>query len=285
MKNNTVIAFVDDSKYSNIVCQYAAWLASQNNSKIKIYHVIEKKNERQGKDLSGAINLGARTTLLETLTKYSASSSKARHTEGWAILAKANATLKSVGNFTVEPRLRTGDVAEALSRKEGKADIVLIGKRGEVKQESQSKLGLNFERIVRASKKPIFVANRNFRKIKKILVGFDGSPATRRIIDFIGGYDFLSSAEVTLAQANKGKGASEKNLLEAEGQLNASGVFVKIEELSGDPKVQLSKLIVERDFDLLAIGAYGHSKVRSFILGSTTTQLIQTVKVPVLLIR
>ena len=56
-------------------------------------------------------------------------------------------------------------------------------------------------------------------------------------------------------------------------------------ELYGDPKVELAKLISEGNFDLLAIGAYGHSKVRSFILGSTTSQLIQTVKVPVLLIR
>ena len=192
MKNNTVIAFIDDSKYSDIVCQYAAWLASKNKSKIKLYHIIEKKNEEQKKDLSGAINLGARTSLLENLSESGASASRTRHSEGWAILEKAHKTLKSIGTFVVEPRLRTGDVADALSRKEEAADVVLIGKRGEVKQDSQSRLGLNFERIVRASKKPIFVANRNFRQIKNILVGFDGSPATRRIIDFISGYEFLS---------------------------------------------------------------------------------------------
>ncbi|MEE2774334.1 MAG: universal stress protein [Pseudomonadota bacterium] len=285
MKHNTVVAFVDDSNYSRIVCQYAAWLAGKNNSKIKLYHILEKKDEYSKKDLSGAIKLGARTALLENLSESSASTSKTRHSEGWAILEKAQKTLESIGSFVVEPRLRTGDVAEALSRKEEVADVVLIGKRGEVKQDIQSRLGLNFERIVRASKKPIFVANRNFREIKKILVGFDGSPATRRIIDFISSYDFLSNTEVTLAQANKSKTIIHDPIPDAEKQLNASGVNVKIAELSGDPKVELARLILEQNFDLLAIGAYGHSKVRSFILGSTTSQLIQTVKVPVLLIR
>ena len=41
MENNTIIAFIDDSKYSEIVCEYAAWLALESKSKIKVYHVID----------------------------------------------------------------------------------------------------------------------------------------------------------------------------------------------------------------------------------------------------
>ena len=285
MKNNTVIAFIDGSQYSNIVCEYAAWLASKNKSKIKLYHVIEKKDDGSKKDLSGALKLGAKTALLENLSESSANASKTRHAEGWTVLEKAQGNLEALGKFVIEPRLRTGDIAEALSTKEETADIVLIGKRGELKQNNKSKLGLNFERIVRASKKPIFVANRTFREINSILVGYDGSPATRKIIDFIAGYEFLSGAQITLAHATKSKRMIDQRLSKAEDQLNASGVNVKKIELYGDPKVELAKLISEENFDLLAIGAYGHSKVRSFILGSTTSQLIQTVKLPVLLIR
>ncbi len=285
MKNRTVIAFVDGSQYSKIVCQYAAWLASKNKSKIKLYHISEKKEDPSKTDLSGALKLGAKTALLENLTEFSANASRTRHAEGWAILEKAKLELEDIGTFVVETRLRTGDIADALSRKEEAADVVLIGKRGEAKQNNQSRLGLNFERIVRASTKPIFVANRNFREIKSILVGYDGSPATRKIIDFISNYDFLSGAEITLAQANKAKTIIHDQMSEAEKQLKSSGVAVKKVELLGDPKVELASMIAEQNFDLLAIGAYGHSKVRSFILGSTTSRLIQTVKVPVLLIR
>ncbi len=38
-------------------------------------------------------------------------------------------------------------------------------------------------------------------------------------------------------------------------------------------------------YALLVMGAYGHSRVRQFILGSTTTHLIRTCHVPVMLFR
>ena len=37
--------------------------------------------------------------------------------------------------------------------------------------------------------------------------------------------------------------------------------------------------------DLLVVGAYGHSRIREMILGSTTTQLIAKSQIPVLLLR
>jgi len=40
-----------------------------------------------------------------------------------------------------------------------------------------------------------------------------------------------------------------------------------------------------REINLLVMGAYGHSRVRNLILGSTTTHLIRTCAVPVVLFR
>ncbi|BET68628.1 hypothetical protein ASA1KI_35460 [Opitutales bacterium ASA1] len=37
--------------------------------------------------------------------------------------------------------------------------------------------------------------------------------------------------------------------------------------------------------DLLVIGAYGHSRIRQFIVGSTTTACVRTCLVPVLMFR
>lgn len=36
---------------------------------------------------------------------------------------------------------------------------------------------------------------------------------------------------------------------------------------------------------MLMMGAYGHSPIRTLIVGSTTTTMIRTVHVPVLLVR
>ena len=75
------------------------------------------------------------------------------------------------------------------------------------------------------------------------------------------------------------------NFSEAKKVLNSQNIEVSIESLYGDPKFELSKLAKDNNFDLLIMGAYGHSKIRSYIVGSTTTRLINTVRLPVLLIR
>jgi nucleotide-binding universal stress UspA family protein len=43
---------------------------------------------------------------------------------------------------------------------------------------------------------------------------------------------------------------------------------------------------VEADgIDLLVMGAYGHSRIRSMIIGSTTTEMVRSCLIPVMLIR
>ena len=41
----------------------------------------------------------------------------------------------------------------------------------------------------------------------------------------------------------------------------------------------------EHGVDLLVMGAYGHSPIRRFIVGSTTTAMIRIANLPVLLFR
>ncbi|TZG31610.1 universal stress protein, partial [Halomonas eurihalina] len=41
----------------------------------------------------------------------------------------------------------------------------------------------------------------------------------------------------------------------------------------------------EQNIDLLVMGAYGHSRIRHLLVGSTTTVMLQRAEVPVLLLR
>jgi nucleotide-binding universal stress UspA family protein len=36
---------------------------------------------------------------------------------------------------------------------------------------------------------------------------------------------------------------------------------------------------------MVVMGAYGHSRIRSLIIGSTTTEMVRSCKVPVVLVR
>jgi hypothetical protein len=83
------------------------------------------------------------------------------------------------------PRLRHGDIVEAVEELEADADLIVIGKRGEAADFAKMHLGSNLERVVRVSRKPVLVASRAFKPIKRFLVAFDGGPSAMKAIDHI----------------------------------------------------------------------------------------------------
>jgi nucleotide-binding universal stress UspA family protein len=44
-------------------------------------------------------------------------------------------------------------------------------------------------------------------------------------------------------------------------------------------------VVAATEHSLLLMGAYGHSPIRRMIVGSTTTEMVRTVKAPVLMVR
>lgn len=54
---------------------------------------------------------------------------------------------------------------------------------------------------------------------------------------------------------------------------------------SGKTEAVIAKAVEQTPGAMLVMGAYGHSPIRTLIVGSTTTTMIRTVHVPVLLVR
>ena len=67
--------------------------------------------------------------------------------------------------------------------------------------------------------------------------------------------------------------------------LRDAGYEVETKIRPGQPEAVICETIRGDDIDLLLMGAYGHSRIRSLFIGSTTTQMIRSCKIPVLLFR
>lgn len=285
MTTNTLIALVDASAYAESVCHHAAWIAGRNNWKVKVYHVMGRRDAVEKQDLSGAIRLGARSALLEQLTELDATRAKLAHEHGRAILEDAKAIIVGNNEITVETRLRQGDLVETVTAKEETGDMIVIGKRGEAAGLAMEHLGSNLERIVRASHRPVFIANRAFKPITSVLVAFDGGPSSLKAIDYIARSPLFAGVDVTLVFAGKDTPAIQKSLSDATATLKAGGLNAQTVIQSGEPEKVLAQITSNGEHELLVMGAYGHSRVRSFIIGSTTTEMLQSCKVPVLIMR
>lgn len=287
MTNQTqkIVALVDGSIYSASVCDHAAWIVSRTGAPVELIHVLGRREASDTHDHSGAIALGARTALMEQLAELDAQRAKLISQRGRAILDDAQALLEKAGVTEVTTRLRQGDIVEAVADVEADARVILIGKRGEAADFAKGHLGSNLERIIRASHKPVFVASRGFKPISKVLVAYDGGASAMKAIDHIARSPLFQGLAVHIVTVGTATPEVTKRLNDARAMLKAAGIEAETSVLPGQPEAALAKLVEEAPFDMLVMGAYGHSRIRSLIIGSTTTAMIRSCKVPVVLMR
>ena len=280
-----IVALVDGSAYSASVCDHAAWVSDRTGAPVELIHVLGRREAPEKQDLSGAIALGARTALLEELAELDAQRAKLVSHRGRAILEDARAILEKAGVAEINTRLRHGDLIEAVAEVEADARVIMIGKRGEAADFAKGHLGSNLERIVRACHKPVFVVSRSFRPIAKVLVAYDGGVSAMKAVDHIAHSPLFQGLEIHVVTVGTDTPEAHKGLADAKASLKAAGIEAQTSILPGQPESALGKLVDEAQFDMLVMGAYGHSRIRSLIIGSTTTAMIRSCKVPVVLMR
>ncbi|WP_135451213.1 universal stress protein [Tabrizicola caldifontis] len=284
-QQDKIVALVDGSIYSASVCDHAAWISQRTGAPVELIHVLGRRELADTHDHSGAIALGARTALLNELAELDAQRSKLMSHKGRAILEDASAILAKCGVTDISTRLRHGDVVEAVAEVEAGARVIIIGKRGEDADFAKGHLGSNLERIVRASHKPVFVASRAFKPISKVLVAYDGGASAMKAVDHIARSPLFQGLSVHIVTVGSSTPEITKGLDNAKAMLKAAGIDADTSILPGQPETALGKLVDEAQFDMLVMGAYGHSRIRSLIIGSTTTAMIRSCKVPVVLMR
>ncbi|MCB1395916.1 MAG: universal stress protein [Rhodobacter sp.] len=277
-----ILALLDGSIYSESVCHHTAWIAARLGASVEVLHVLGRREGVDKQDLSGALRLGARSKLLEELAALDEQRAKLAAQQGHAILEDAVAILQGDGVTQVAPRLRRGDLLEAVREVEPDTRAIILGKRGEGADFATGHLGSNLERLIRSTQVPVLVASRAFKPIGKVLLAYDGSASAKVAVERMAASPVFAGLEICVLHV----GGSDSAVTDpAVTRLRAAGLQVTPRALPGEPDEVLGRLVAEEGFDLLVMGAYGHSRIRSLIIGSTTTAMIQTVKTPVLLYR
>ena len=280
-----IVALVDGSVYSASLCEHAAWISQRTEAPVELIHVLGRRDTPEKRDLSGSIALGARSALLQELADLDAQRAKLISHRGRAILEDARAILDKAGVNEITTRLRQGDIVEAIGEIEKDARVIMIGKRGEDADFAKGHLGSNLERIIRASHKPVFVASRAFKPISKVLVAYDGGTSAMKAVDHISRSPLFQGLTVHVVTVGTATAEVKKGLEDAKALLKAAGLEAETSVVSGQPETALGKMVDEAGFDMLVMGAYGHSRIRTLIIGSTTTAMIRSCKVPVVLLR
>jgi nucleotide-binding universal stress UspA family protein len=282
----TILACTDGSVYAPSLYQHAAWAAQQLSAQVEVLHVLDAHRERApGVDLSGTIGIDASAHLTEELTKLEEAKGRVALLKGKAILDDARRQLAEAGVKHIVTTQRHGELVETLEEIETRCDLVVIGKRGEHTDFAKGHLGGNLQRVIRASIRPVLVAARAFVPIDRFLIAYDGGPSSSRAVDYICQNPLLRGAEGHILRTGHVDDKAQWFLEEAAAKLRAAGVAVSASAKSGDPEKVIAEEVKRDGVRLLVMGAYGHSPIRTLILGSTTTTMVRTCQIPVLMFR
>jgi nucleotide-binding universal stress UspA family protein len=181
----------------------------------------------------------------------------------------------------------TGMLVDSIEAYAGRADMILIGKRGENANFATQHLGSMLERVVRTATKPCLVTSREFRAVDRVAIAYDGGKSCQAALKFMAQSELFRAFDlhvVTAAETHK-EGEAANQLADAERIMNHSGLYPACQVLCGEAETAISEYVKSANIDLLVAGAYGHSRIRELLIGSTTTALLRRCHVPVLCFR
>lgn len=284
---NKVYACIDGLANTTAVIDWAAWSALGLDVPLEFLHVIERHPERAAvSDYSGAIGLGAQESLLHELSKLDEQRSKLAQDAGRTLLAGARERAAAIGLTRLDTRLRHGELVENVLELEGDARLFVLGEHYQATQTSKIHLDHRVERVIRSVKRPVLVATgAQFVAPECFVIAFDGSATARKTVETVARSPMLTGLPVLLAMAGVESALARRQLDDAKGALVAAGFTTDVELTAGEPEQVLPALVRSKGAALLVMGAYGHSRIRQLIVGSTTTTLLRQRDVPVLILR
>ena len=191
----------------------------------------------------------------------------------------------AAGVMTVDVRQRLGHLDETLHEQQAGVRLFVLGRRGESARSTQRDLGRNVERVVRALDRPILTVTEGFKAPERVLIAFDGSSITRRGVEMVAASPLFKGLPVYLLMSGKARQEGLKQMAWATEKLESAGFGVVGEIVPGDPETVIAQAIQSRGIDLLVMGAYTHSPLRSLFFGSKTADLLRSARIPTLLLR
>ncbi len=281
-----ILTCTDGSIYASSVYDHAAWAAKRSGASVHVLHMLDPHRERaELANLSGNLGLDSGQDLLSELVHFEETKNRLARERGKVILEQARQHLTDAGVKEVVVEQQHGELVESVTRMEEEAGMVVLGKRGEAADFAKLHLGSNLERVIRSSIRPVLVASRKFDPIERFLIAYDGGPSAEKAIQFALEQPLLKGLSCHLVRAGKIDADAEWFLGETADKLRGAGYEVNAQSRPGDPEQVISDLIQEASIQLLVMGAYGHSRIRQLVVGSTTTAMIRTCRVPILMFR
>jgi nucleotide-binding universal stress UspA family protein len=280
-----VVACIDGSEAALAVCDYSAWASRHMEVPLMLLHVLDEEKYPAKTDMSGSIGLGSREQLQEELVSLDQERSKLALKHGHLLLDEAEKRVMSAGIEKATKRQRHDELASSLVELEPESRLFVMGLHGESSAAAGRHVGSQLETVIRSVHRPVFLVPDQFKAPRSAMLAFDGSPTAFRSIELLAGTPVFRRMPLHLVMVGSETEEHWAQLKRAKEALDTHGMEIHLAIRGGDVEQTLHTYQEEHDIDVLIMGAYGHSRIRRFLVGSTTTKMLETAKKPLVILR
>ncbi|MFN3882329.1 MAG: universal stress protein [Nitrincola lacisaponensis] len=282
---NKVIACIDTFNHTaETVCDFAAWSSQRLQAPLLLLHVLEKSDQPAKTNLSGTIGLGTQEQLLDELSQLDEQRARLLKEQGRVMLKEAWKRATEDGIADAETLQLHGDLIETIAELEQDIRLLVMGREGS-HEHSTAQIGSHLESVIRTLHRPILITVADFKSPERFMIAYDGSETAKKAIQMVASSPLLQGIPCTLLTVGPDTNNLHEQLKEAAVTLEKAGFNVTPVLRAGEVDKVINQCVEVFGIDLLVMGAYGHSRIRQFLVGSTTTRLLQHSRIPVLLLR
>jgi nucleotide-binding universal stress UspA family protein len=276
----SILVALDGSQHADDALAYALSLAEKLKARLIGLHVVDIVSIEGSflHDVSGSLGF-------EPYLDFSSKMREALQERGRVLLDTFTQRCAERG-VPCDTALPLGIVANEICDQARTADLVVIGRRGVNEQFSTGLLGGTTESVTRKSPKPVLVTPIGVRQITKPVLAYDGSQRASAAMHMAA--EITTALGLPLTVIHVGREDAEDGdrvLEEARRYLSSYELAVTCKVLTGPPHQRIVDVLRDGGYDLLFIGAYGHSRIIEMVLGSTTEFVLRNSTSPVFLAR
>jgi nucleotide-binding universal stress UspA family protein len=274
-----ILVALDGSQHAAAALDHALWLAERLHASVMALHVVDVVSIEGSflHDVSGSLGF-------EPYLDFSSKMRDVLRERGRVILdlAERRCAERNVACATALP---IGVVANEICDQARLADLIVLGHRGVNERFSTGLLGSTTESVARKAPRPVLVCPTTFAPVARPLLAYDGSQRASAALH--GAADVTSALGLPLTVVHVERAGSDPDavLAEARQYLESYGVAVTTKRLTGSPHQRIVDVVRDGPYDLLFIGAYGHSRIIEMVLGSTTEYVLRNAACPIFLAR
>lgn len=277
----SILVCTDGSKYGDTAREYGIHLAQRVGARLAGLHVMDSRM-LEGPlmaDISGWVGASPYAAQLPQFREL-------LREKGEAVAQAFRARAEELG-ISAEVLVRTGHPVPLIIEEARKSELLVIGQKGEHADFIGEMTGSTAERVSRHAERPCLVTPAEFRPISRILAAYDGSGHAGQALELATELSSAMAAPLVLLVVDeKGEPERVRDALTAGLQLARDhGVTADGVTATGKAGAAVLRVAEEKGCDLIAVGAFGHSRIREFFIGSAAAQISARAQCPVLMSR